>query len=456
MSRRPADGPADGARRSAARGRSTRKRVERSQLARLPTDRSDPLALLASQDEQRLPELVPLRRERMAASPFSFYRGAALVMADDLSRTPDSGILVHACGDAHLSNFGVYSTPERNTAFDLNDFDEVHLASFEWDVKRLAASVVVAGRCNGIDDERCAAAAAAAARSYRTEMRTAATRSNLDTWYMRIPIGEVLSEIGEKLDTSRAKSTVAALRKARDRNSAQALRKLTVSDGTRARFRSDPPLLEPIDDLVAPDRAAEIHRDIQRRFADYRRTLDNDKRALFDSFELVEVARKVVGVGSVGTRCFVALFTGTQLGDPLVLQIKEADRSVLSRYVKGPIHRNQGKRVVTGQRLLQASSDIFLGWQSGPDLDGGSRDFYVRQLRDGKGSVVVEALEPDGLELYAGLCGRTLAIAHARAGDRFAIAGYVGKGSAFVDAITRFAMGYADLTERDHARFTAR
>ncbi|NLU84304.1 DUF2252 domain-containing protein [Rhodococcus sp. HNM0569] len=437
-----------------ARGRKRRKTAGRSSPAHLcpEADRTDPLELLRSQDASRLPELVPIRYGRMAVSPFAFLRGAALPMADDLSKTPHSGIEVQACGDAHLSNFGLFQTPERRTAFDVNDFDETHRAPFEWDVMRLAASVVVSGRVNGISDRKCRAAALATAHAYRHAMRDSARLGHLAVWYQRIDVDALLKQIGERLDTSREKSTRAALAKARNRNSLQALRKLTTVVDGRPRFKSDPPLLVPLDEIATDRQFAKLKREMHARFDDYRRTLQSDRRLLFDAYTPVEFARKVVGVGSVGTRTLVALFRGADADDPLILQIKEAQPSVLAPYVAGPIHRSQGKRVVTGQRLLQAASDIFLGWQTGPDIEGVDRDYYVRQLRDGKGSVVVEALRPDGLALYGELCGRTLAFAHARGGNRFAIAGYLGGKANFDHAITEFADAYADRTFADHAR----
>ena len=438
-------------------GRARRKQVTRSALAEVSPEagRSDPLGLLELQARDRVPELVPIRYGRMAASTFAYLRGAALVMTDDLSHAPDSGLIAPLCGDAHLSNFGLYATPERAQAFDLNDFDETHPGPFEWDVKRLAASFLVASRGNGFSDTRARATALAAAESYRSAIRESARSGNLENWYRNIDIDAALAVIRDRLDTSREKNTRKALAKARNRNSAQALSKLTVVVDGKARIRSDPPLLVPVEQVFPGGYGDEVYTEIRRRLEDYRQTLQPHLRRLFDSYELVQVARKVVGVGSVGTRTWIALFTGAGDNDPLFLQIKEAPPSVLSNYVPGYTFDNQGERVVNGQRLLQASSDIFLGWQSGPGPGGIERDFYVRQLRDGKGSVVIEAMAPDAMRLYAELCGRTLAHAHARSGDRFAIAGYLGAKPVFDEAIADFAVSYADRTERDHAQLVA-
>lgn len=435
-------------------GRARRSKVPRSALGQIPdgSERADPLELLKLQAQYRVPELVPIRYGRMAATSFSYLRGAALVMTDDLSRTPNSGLTVPLCGDAHLSNFGIFATPERNQTFDLNDFDETHPGPFEWDVKRLAASVAVSSLSNGFSADDARAAAQAAAHGYRKALWESTTTGNLDTWYKRVDMDAVLKVVRKKLDVSATENTLRTLKKARNRTSSQALAKLTeVVDG-RARIRSDPPLLVPADELFPKEYSADLRKEVERRLSDYRETLQPELRLLFDNFSLVEVARKVVGVGSVGTRTWIALLTGAGTNDPLFLQVKEAPPSVISDYVKGYDFTNQGERVVNGQRLLQASSDIFLGWQSGLSVEGRECDFYVRQLRDGKGSVVIEALGPEAMLLYSRLCGQTLAHAHARSGDRFAIAGYMGKNSSFDKAIATYAMAYTKRTELDHAQ----
>lgn len=425
----------------ARHGRARRKRLPRSAHARTPRpdERADPLSVLAAQGAGRLPELLPLRYERMAAGPFAFLRGAAAVMAADLGAGGHTGLLVQLCGDAHLLNFGLYASPERSLLFDLNDFDETLPGPFEWDVKRLAASVAVAARANGHDDAAALRAAEAAVASYRHTVRRLAGLGELAVWYERVDSAEVLP-----LVRGRNRARVAAgLERARRRTSLQALEKLTeVVDG-RLRIRRDPPLLEPVGEL---DDAT-----VRQVFADYRESLPEERRQLLDRFRVVDVARKVVGVGSVGTRCFVVLLTGRDAGDPLLLQIKEAGPSVLEAHAGASRHRHAGHRVVAGQRLLQAAGDIFLGWATGP----AGRQFYWRQLRDMKGSADVAGMDPPLLEEYARLCGRTLGRAHARTGDRIAIAGYLGSGDSFDRAVARFALGYADLTLADHGALTA-
>ncbi|MET8755955.1 DUF2252 domain-containing protein [Streptomyces sp. NPDC004667] len=422
-------------------GRAQRKRLPRSAHDRVPTadERPDPVAVLAAQGAGRLPELLPLRYARMAAGPFPFLRGAAAVMAADLATTADSGLRVQLCGDAHLLNFGLYASPERALLFDLNDFDETLPGPFEWDVKRLAASVAVAARANGHDDTAALAAAEASAAAYRRNMRRLAGLGELAVWYERVDTAQVLPLVRRR----HRERVAAGLERARRRTSLQALDKLTdVVDG-RPRIRYAPPLLEPVDDL---DDAT-----VRSVFSDYRESLPEERRLLLDRFAVVDVAQKVVGVGSVGTRCFVVLLAGRDAGDPLFLQIKEAGPSVLEPHAGASAHRHAGHRVVAGQRLMQAAADIFLGWATGP----GGRHFYWRQLRDMKGSADVAAMDPVLMQEYAALCGRTLARAHARTGDRIAIAGYLGTGDIFDRAVARFALAYADLTLADHAALTA-
>lgn len=429
-----------------------------AELARLPhiDERRSAVDILDEQASSRVPELIPVRNARMAATPFTFYRGAAAIMAADLAATPNSGIRTQLCGDAHLSNFGMFLTPERRLIFDLNDFDETYPGPFEWDVKRLAASIVVAAHDNKFSASLARKAARRAARAYRKSIEHSVTKSTLDCWYAHVDTDAIVADLGEMFDTSRVERTHAALAKARHRNSMQALSKFCVITDGVAHIRSDPPLLVPIHELFGDEHAQQLSGELSRRLADYRATLAPHLAELFDEFTYQEAARKVVGVGSVGTRAWIALLVGRDLSDPLFLQMKEAQESVLARYVEdGPTFDNQGRRVVEGQKLMQAASDVFLGWQSGSDPDGFAHDFYVRQLRDGKGSVVIEALEPEGLMLYAQLCGRTLAQAHARTVDRFAIAEFIGGSKDFDKAVAKFAVRYATLNVADHAEMEA-
>ena len=413
-------------------------------------DRADPIELLESQAVTRVPELVPIRYGRMLATPFSFYRGAALVMATDLARTPNSGIQVQLCGDAHMSNFGIYASPERRLVFDINDFDETHPGPFEWDVKRLAASLAVAAGDNGFSAKKRRKIVLAAAAGYRQSMIDFAGQGNLAVWYSHANMDDILTQIGDQLDAKRKARTQAALNKAHNRDSLQALAKLTTMVDGRARILSQPPLLVPVEELWGQEEATASYEQLRNLISSYRRTLQWDRRHLVEEFNLVQVARKVVGVGSVGTRAWILLFEGLDGGDPLFLQAKEAQASVLSGFVKTSGVKNQGERVVNGQHLMQASSDIFLGWQRLTGFDGVERDFYVRQLRDGKGSVVVEEMVPDGMAFYGRICGQALARAHSRSGDRVAIAAYLGKSDRFDNAIADFAETCAEQNLRDH------
>jgi uncharacterized protein (DUF2252 family) len=422
--------------------------------------RPDPVALLESQAESRVQELVPIRYGRMLVSPFTFFRGAARIMASDLSTLPRSGLDVQACGDAHLSNFGVFASAERSLVFDLNDFDETLPGPWEWDLKRLAASLAIAGRDRGFSDKERADVVLEAVTGYRTEMVKLAGMSDLDVWYARMDIKKVLDDLGDELgltgqkgsDKTMSKVKARAdkqLAKARTRDSMQALEKLTeVVDGDH-RFVSDPPLIVPIEELVPERDSALLIEELQDLLRSYGRTLQSDRRHLLSQFRFVGVARKVVGVGSVGTRAWVLLMVGSD-GSPLLLQAKEAQESVLAEFVGKSVHTNQGERVVAGQHLMQASSDIFLGWDQVKGLDGIQRDFYVRQLRDWKGSAETDVMIPRGMGVYGRLCGWTLARAHARSGDRIAIAAYLGSGKSFDNAISSFAETYADQNERDY------
>jgi uncharacterized protein (DUF2252 family) len=430
------------------RGRAARRAVPRGSHAegKPAPDRSDPVDLLETQARDRIPELMPIRYSRMMASPFAFMRGAAIVMAQDLASTPKTGIQAQLCGDAHLLNFGAYASPERALLFDLNDFDETLPGPWEWDVKRLAASFVVAGRDNGFDAADCHGAAQACVASYRQRMTRFSEMGELEVWYTRIGEEEVKGLLTEaRAGKKTTKKLSKNVRKTRGRDSLQALSKLTrVVDGRRI-INDDPPLLVRIPD--GDERRAQI-RDI---LEGYKRTLQDDRRHLLDRYHFVDVARKVVGVGSVGTRAFVVLLEGRGEDDPLFLQVKEAGPSVLEGHAPPSVYTHHGHRVVAGQRLMQAASDIFLGWFRG----GEGRDFYSRQLRDMKGSAKVESMSSEELVLYARLCGWALARAHARSGDRVSIAAYLGKSERFDVAIADFAKEYADQTERDHAALCA-
>ena len=438
----------------AARGKAARAEVPRDSHAAFepPPDRPDPIGLLEQQAKTRVPELVPVRWGRMSVSPFTYFRGAALPMASDLAATPVSGLAVQACGDAHLSNFGIFGSAERRLVFDVNDFDETLPGPWEWDVKRLAASLEVAARGNGFSGKQRREIILAAVGRYRQAMRDFAGMTNLDVWYAHVDMDQLRAQFESQLKARQRKVVDKGLATARTRDSMQAVAKLTrIVDG-RPRIISDPPLVVPIDELMPADTdRATIEGQLRRLIAGYRRTLETDRRYLLEQFEFCDMARKVVGVGSVGTRCWIVLMLGRDDADPLFLQVKEAETSVLSRFVGASKYTNQGQRVVAGQRLMQASSDIFLGWQRiEAGLDGQPRDFYVRQLRDWKFSVEIETMVPSGLRLYGALCGWTLARAHARSGDRIAIAAYLGGSDVFDRAVTQFAAAYADQNERDH------
>jgi uncharacterized protein (DUF2252 family) len=409
------------------------------------------VSLLEEQAGTRVPELVPIRYGRMLVSPFAFYRGAAAIMASDLAGTPQSGIRAQLCGDAHLSNFGGFASPERRLMFDINDFDETLPGPWEWDVTRLAASLAVAGRSNGFSEGERSAVILRAAGAYRERMRTFAQMRNLDVWYSSVDVEKALDEYRDRVDARLAARADKAIAKGRTRDSMQAFEKLThVVDG-EVRIVSDPPLLVPVEELF-PAAASRAFGDTVAQFFDYYGgTLVSDRRHLLHEFRFVHLARKVVGVGSVGTRAWIALFLGRDDGDPLFLQIKEAQASVLEPYVGKGEHGHHGERVIHGQRLMQAASDIFLGWHRTEGIDGIERDFYVRQLRDWKTSAEIEAMVPQGMAIYAGWCGGTLARAHARSGDRIAIASYLGSGDAFDRAMVAFAEAYADQNERDYA-----
>ncbi len=437
-----------------ARGKAARAEVPRSRHAEYeaPHDRADPVELLEDQARTRVPELVPIRYGRMLVSPFTFYRGAAKIMAHDLAGTPRSGLTAQCCGDAHLSNFGVFASPERRLVFDINDFDETAPGPWEWDVKRLAASMLIAARDNGYavkDQERIVLDTV---REYRVAIRNFAGMANLEVWYAHLEIESVLQEFGAQLKRGQVKRTEAAIAKAHTRDSMSAFSKLTQQVNGKAEIVDQSPLIVPLRVLLSADAQEQWMDELRKMIRVYRVSLEHDRRKLLEEFELADFARKVVGVGSVGTRAWIALFFGRDGTDPLFLQLKEAEESVLEEHVGRSQFKNHGQRVVTGQRLMQASSDIFLGWIHVKEgMDGVARDFYGRQLKDWKGSAEIELMVPSGMAAYGRVCGWTLARAHARSGDRIAIASYLGAGNAFDRAILDFSKAYADQNDADYA-----
>ncbi|MEA3510202.1 MAG: DUF2252 domain-containing protein [Actinomycetota bacterium] len=431
-----------------AYGKSLRESTPRSSHAEWSPspDRPDPVDLIESQNDGRLQWLVPVRRGRMVENAFTFYRGAALIMASDLSTTPSTGLTTQICGDAHLSNFGAYGSAERELVFDVNDFDESLVGPWEWDLKRLATSFTIAGRHLGFDDSDIARITASSVEQYRTAMEQFSEGSILDTWYSHLSIDDVTSFYRDEGKKKKAKKAAHVARKARSKNSLQALSKLAERvDGTY-RIKSDPPVLVPLRDATHDATPDELEETARRSFDRYRESLRPDRRILLDKFRPIDIALKVVGVGSVGTRCLIVLLEGRDEQDPLFLQIKEAGPSVLEGFLPADPHENHGERVVQGQRLMQASSDIFLGWS--PSYH--EHDYYWRQLRDWKGSFDVDDADERDLRRYAKLCGWTLARSHARSGDPAAIDGYLGSNDTFARAITEFAGLYADQNESDY------
>ncbi|HET9647798.1 MAG TPA: DUF2252 domain-containing protein [Microlunatus sp.] len=441
-----------------ARGKAARNAVPRSSHGQwVPAeDRPDPVALLEEQAASRVPELVPIRYGRMLVSPFTFYRGAALIMASDLATTPRSGLHVQVCGDAHLSNFGVFASPERQLMFDINDFDETLPGPWEWDVKRLAASFEIAGRDRKFTAQQRREIVLGGVAEYRTRMKQAAGMRNLDVWYTHIAVDDLFTLLSNEVSRKQLAKARANVAKARTRDSMQAFSKLTREVDGERRIISDPPLIMPIEELLPEGREREeIQGEIRGLIRSYRRTLETDRRHLLEQFEFVHMARKVVGVGSVGTRAWILLLIGRDGQDPLFMQAKEAQESVLERFVGKSSYANHGQRVVAGQRLMRAASDIFLGWQRVNGMDGVVRDFYLRQLRDWKGSADVDTMAASGMAAYARLCGATLARAHARSGDRIAIAAYLGNSDTFDRAIADFSAAYAEQNERDYQALVA-
>src|SRR4051794_8012357 len=410
--------------------------------------RPDPVGILEGQNATRVPELVPIRHGRMIVSPFTFYRGAAAIMAADLSQTPGTALRVQCCGDAHLLNFGVFAAPDRRLVFDLNDFDETLPAPFEWDVKRLVASFVVAARDNGNGRKKQRAAARAAAEAYRATMARAAAMRFLEVWYARVDAEDLLTRLSGREDKATIKAAQKNLAKARKRTSLGSLSKLAERVNGGYRIKEQPPVI-----VHPPEEVYGAFEQIVRQgLADYASSLSPERRLVLDHYHYVDFARKVVGVGSVGSEAFVALLMGDRDDDPLFLQVKEADTSVLAAYAGGGDHTHQGERVVQGQRVMQAASDPFLGWATGTGARG--REFYIRQLRDMKGSAVIEGMPPKRPARYAVICGATLARAHARSGDAAKIAGYLGDDDTFDRALEHFAVAYADQNDADYAKFT--
>lgn len=444
-----------------ALGRAARVRAPRSSHAlwEPPTDRVDPISLLEEQAQSRVPELVPIRHARMSVSPFTFYRGAALLMAADLATTPRTGLTVQLCGDAHLSNFGLFGSAERKLVFDINDFDETLPGPFEWDLKRLVASFEIASRAAGFTEEQRREIVLATTRAYRERMLHAAQSSVLDGWYDHLDAEQLAAWLDDEIDAENAhkkqrKNLGAVVAKARTKDRMRAFTKLVSRDGELTRIVADPPLIVPVEDIVEPGHGLEDTEEAMRAILrSYRQTLTTQRHPI-DEYHYVHMARKVVGVGSVGTRAWIVLLEGRDDEDPLFLQAKEAQASVLERFLPPSIHTSHAERVVRGQRLMQASSDIFLGWQRVAGENGIERDFYVRQLHDWKGSFDTDAARPEGARLYGRICGETLARAHARTGDRVAIAGYLGGSTAFDEAIADFAAAYADQNDADYEAFT--
>ncbi len=432
-------------------GKAARVHIPRvSHAGFTPRPGRDPIAILEAQEADRLPDLVPLRHERMAASPFAYYRGTPAVMAFDLADTPRTEIEVQASGDAHLSNFGLFASPERTLVFDANDFDETLPGPWEWDVKRLAASVVIAGRANGFSVVRIREATMASVRSYREWMARYARMRLLEVWYAAITdadiraVAEATGMLRGRGSTARRTRLESVFTKARQRDGMRAFESLTgVVDGRRV-ILDDPPVVTHVADAVGP--AA-----LENVFTDYRASMMESRREFLERYRFVDFALKVVGVGSVGTRCFIVVLEGRDEDDPLILQAKEATASVLAPHLAPSRHASHAERVVVGQRTMQATPDLFLGWTRGP----GGRDFYIRQLWDMKGSVDTAILQPPGMSFYGGICGWALARAHARSGDAVAISAYLGTGDTFDGAIADFAEAYADVNERDHAAYLA-
>lgn len=440
-----------------ARGKAARSRVPRATHAEWKpgADRHDPLEILEDQAASRVPELIPIRYGRMLASPFAFFRGGAAIMAADLSTTPSSGLLAQLCGDAHLSNFGGFASPERRLVFDINDFDETLPGPWEWDLKRLATSFEIAMRDLDFGPEQRRATTLQVARSYRESMTRLAGMRDLDVWYERIDVESVITEYRAELGARQRKTLEANVARARTKDSLKAFAKLTHLVDGEPKIISDPPLVVPVRELLPDVEADALERTLRHIIRVYRASLQNDRRVLVERFRYADLARKVVGVGSVGTRAWILLMLGHDDEDPLFLQVKEAQPAVLERYLGASPFKNHGQRVVEGQRLMQATGDIFLGWTRAPGADGIDRDYYVRQLWDWKVSPNIESFTRKGALVYGQLCGWALARAHARSGDRIAIAAYLGSSDTFDRAIAEFASAYAEQNQADFDAFKA-
>jgi uncharacterized protein (DUF2252 family) len=436
----------------AARGKAARSELPRSAHAdwEPAPGRKDPVELLEEQAQTRLPELGPIRYGRMLDSPFTFFRGAAFVMAADLATGPRTGLYTQLCGDAHLSNFGIFAAPDRRLVFSINDFDETLPGPFEWDVKRLAASLAVAGRDRGFDAAARRSVVTAAVCEYREAMARFARMRNIDVWYARLDLASIRDRLGADVSGKQMKRLQSNVAGARTKDSLRALAKLCRTVDGELRIVGNPPLVTPIEDVVPGAEQEHLEDVVRRMIRTYRRTLPRDRRHLLESYRYVHAARKVVGVGSVGARTWILLLVGRDDGDPLFLQFKEAQASVLEPFLGKSQYGQHGQRVVEGQRMMQAAPDILLGWERIVTIDGEQRDFYIRQLWDSKGSAEVELMDRSGLEAYGRVCGWTLARAHARAGDGVAIAAYLGGGGAFDRAMASFAETYADQNERDY------
>jgi hypothetical protein len=436
----------------AARGKAARTEISRSSHSgwEPASQRRDPVALLEEQATTRVPELVPIRYGRMLVSPFTFFRGGAYLMAADLAGHPRTGLHAQLCGDAHLSNFGGYAAPDRTLVLDINDFDETLPGPFEWDVKRLAASFAVAGRDRGFDEKTRRSAVLTTVREYRRAMAKFASMRNLDLWYSRLELASVLERFGSQVTAEQLARAERNVAKARTKDSLRALAKMTSLVNGEPRIVSDPPVLVPVEEMLPPELQEGFENVVRNILRRYRRTLPRDRRKLLERFRYVHAARKVVGVGSVGTRAWIVLMLGRDGEDPLFLQLKEAQRSVLEPFLGRSAFTQHGQRVVEGQRMMQAASDIMLGWDRLDALDGVMRDFYVRQLWDAKGSALIDVMEPNVFEIYGKICGTALARSHARSGDPIAISAYLGKSDSFDRALADFAELYADQNERDY------
>ncbi|MDO4803998.1 MAG: DUF2252 domain-containing protein [Lachnospiraceae bacterium] len=432
-----------------------RKSTSRSSLGAWEPQMNRPIVkqLLLEQEETRQKELIPIRRERMSVSPFTFFRGAAVIQAHDIASTPGTPFRVQACGDAHMSNFGIFASPERRLVFDINDFDETLPAPFEVDVKRLIASIEICGRCRGFTGEQSASAVHDAAAAYRQAMREYSDMGNLDVWYHHVDVEDLVEENADSMNKQQAKKVEEMREKVLAKNSDRAVRKLTETVDGRLRIKSDPPLIVPIREMLDSEKMLYDFKDIMKAIELYKESLPAERRGLIDQYQPIELAHKVVGVGSVGRKAWILIMMGRDNGDPLVLQIKEAEQSVLEKYYGASAYAECGRRVVEGQRAIQTAGDILLGWLRLNFQNGSRHDYYVRQLWDAKGSFDLDAISFEGYHKLSMLCARTLAHAHAKTGDRHAIAAYLGKGEVFERAMARYAIAYADQNEADYEEF---